>query len=148
MTELDLARRLPGRSCSPGTRSSTCRPTELPAVLAELARVLRPGGHLLVAFQVGDEPVQLREAYGHQVSLVVHRRLPDLVIALLADAGLVVHTRLIRDPRAGEEPAGLPAGAHGTAGSARGDAVQDRGGQLLGGLLRDPVREPGSSTNR
>jgi ubiquinone/menaquinone biosynthesis C-methylase UbiE len=71
---------------------------DLPAVLAELARVLRPGGHLLVAFQVGDEEVRLREAYGHPVSLVVHRRTPDLVIALLADAGLAVHTRLVRDP--------------------------------------------------
>ena len=76
---------------------------ELPAVLAELARVLRPGGHLLVAFQVGDEPVQLREAYGHHVSLVVHRRQPDLVSALLADAGLAVHTRLIRDPEGREK---------------------------------------------
>jgi ubiquinone/menaquinone biosynthesis C-methylase UbiE len=76
---------------------------ELPAVLRELARVLRPGGQLLVAFQVGDEPVQLREAYGHSVSLVVHRRTPDLVVALLADAGLVVHTRLIRDPEGREK---------------------------------------------
>jgi ubiquinone/menaquinone biosynthesis C-methylase UbiE len=74
-------------------------PTEdLPAVLAELARVLRPGGSLLVAFQVGEQPVDLREAYGHPVSLVVHRRPPALVEALLADAGLAVHTRLVRDP--------------------------------------------------
>ena len=55
-------------------------PTEqLPAVLAELARVLRPGGQLLVAFQAGDEPVHLRHAYGHDVRLVNHRRPPDLV---------------------------------------------------------------------
>jgi SAM-dependent methyltransferase len=76
---------------------------DLPAVLAELARVLRPGGHLLVAFQVGDEPVQLREAYGHPVSLVVHRRRPETVVALLAYAGLDVHTRLVRNPEGREK---------------------------------------------
>lgn len=76
---------------------------ELPATLAELARVLRPGGHLVVAFQVGDEPVHLREAYGHPVSLVVHRRTPDAVVALLAEAGLVVHTRVVREPEQWEK---------------------------------------------
>ena len=71
---------------------------ELPAVLAELARVLRPGGELLLAFQAGDEPVHLSHAYGHDVRLVNHRRPPALVEELLARAGLVVHTRLLREP--------------------------------------------------
>jgi SAM-dependent methyltransferase len=69
---------------------------ELPPVLAEIARVLRPGGQLLTAFQVGTDPAQLNSAYGHPVTLVVHRRTPELVTDLLAGAGLVVHTRTVR----------------------------------------------------
>ena len=75
----------------------------LPAVLAELARVLRPGGQLLVAFQAGDEPVHLHHAYGHDVRLVNHRRPPELVEELLAAAGLAVHTRLLREPEGREK---------------------------------------------
>jgi SAM-dependent methyltransferase len=76
---------------------------ELPPVVAELARVLRPGGQLVVAFQVGDEPGRLREAYGHAVQLTVHRRRPDLVAALLTEAGFRVHTRLVREPEGREK---------------------------------------------
>jgi ubiquinone/menaquinone biosynthesis C-methylase UbiE len=75
---------------------------ELPVVLAELARVLRPGGELLVAFQVGDEPVHLQEAYGHAVDLVVHRRPVETVEALLGGAGLTVYARLLREPEGRE----------------------------------------------
>jgi SAM-dependent methyltransferase len=44
-------------------------PDRLPVVFAEFHRVLGPGGHLLLAFQVGDERVHLEQAYGHPVSL-------------------------------------------------------------------------------
>ncbi|GIJ45952.1 methyltransferase [Virgisporangium aliadipatigenens] len=74
-------------------------PTEgLPAVLAEFRRVLRPGGQLLMAFQAGDEPRDLDRAYGHPVALRVHRRGPQLVERMLDDAGLTVHTRVLREP--------------------------------------------------
>jgi SAM-dependent methyltransferase len=75
----------------------------LPTALAELARVLRPGGQLVLAFQAGDEPVHLRQAYGHDVRLVVHRRNPDLVATLLAEAGLHVHTQMVREPEGREK---------------------------------------------
>jgi SAM-dependent methyltransferase len=79
-------------------------PTEaLPAAMAELARVLRPGGELVVAFQAGEEPVRLTTAYGHEVQLVVHRRRPELVDALLTDAGFRVHTRVVREPEGREK---------------------------------------------
>jgi ubiquinone/menaquinone biosynthesis C-methylase UbiE len=46
----------------------------LPAVFAEFHRVLAPGGHLLLAFQVGDEVSHRTEAAGHAISLDFHRR--------------------------------------------------------------------------
>jgi SAM-dependent methyltransferase len=46
----------------------------LPQALAEFRRVLVPGGHLLLAFQAGDEPLHRTEAMGHSISLVFRRR--------------------------------------------------------------------------
>ena len=38
------------------------------------------------------------EWFGHQIDLHVHRWQPDVVTALLADAGLVVRASLVREP--------------------------------------------------
>ena len=79
-------------------------PTDrLPEVFAEFARVLRPGGELLMAFQVGSDQVRLEQADGHPVSLVVHRRWPDEVTDVLRDAGLDVHARMVREPERWEK---------------------------------------------
>jgi SAM-dependent methyltransferase len=75
----------------------------LPDVFAEFHRVLAPGGHVLLAFQVGDEPLHLAEPFGHAVSLDFHRRQPDHVAGLLRQAGLAVHARLLREPDEGVE---------------------------------------------
>jgi SAM-dependent methyltransferase len=75
----------------------------LPVVFAEFHRVLSPGGHLLLAFQAGDEPVHLEQAYGHAVSLDVYRRSPEQVARLLGQAGLVAHAQLIREPEGFEK---------------------------------------------
>jgi ubiquinone/menaquinone biosynthesis C-methylase UbiE len=77
----------------------------LPAVLAEFARVLAPGGHLLLAFQVGDEPLRLSEAFGHEIALEFHRRRPEHVAALVEGAGLVVRSRAVREAEDGERTA-------------------------------------------
>ncbi|MGL5819994.1 MAG: class I SAM-dependent methyltransferase [Phycicoccus sp.] len=72
-----------------------------PRALAEAARVIRPGGLALVAFQVGggswDVGAGLRRR-GHDVSLVRHQRTPDHVAAALAEAGLAEEARLVRGP--------------------------------------------------
>lgn len=74
-------------------------PDLIGVVFAEFHRVLRPGGHLLLAFQMGEnERVQREEAYGHQVSLENYRYSPDWVTQALARAGLHVHTRMVREP--------------------------------------------------
>lgn len=69
-------------------------PEGQPAALAEFHRVLAPGGHLLLAFQVGDEPFHATEVYGHQVVLDFHRLSPDRAATMLAEAGLPVVAQL------------------------------------------------------
>ncbi|WP_327584880.1 class I SAM-dependent methyltransferase [Nonomuraea sp. NBC_00507] len=73
----------------------------VPEVFAEFHRVLAPGGHMLVAFQVGDEPVHRTDGFGHPISLDFHRRQPDQIAELLCAAGFDVDARLLREPRPG-----------------------------------------------
>ena len=74
-------------------------PAEQPRVFAELRRVLAPGGHLVLAFQVGeDQHVHREVAYGHTVPLDSYRMSPGRVAEQLAEAGLTVHTRTFREP--------------------------------------------------
>jgi ubiquinone/menaquinone biosynthesis C-methylase UbiE len=72
--------------------------SELPAVFAEFARVLVPGGVLLMVFQVGDEVRHGTEWLGHPVDLHVYRNQPDVVAGLLAEAGLAVRMTTVRQP--------------------------------------------------
>ncbi|MER7585004.1 class I SAM-dependent methyltransferase [Kitasatospora sp. NPDC097691] len=74
----------------------------LPEVFAEFARVLAPGGRLLLAFQVGDEPLYLEEPFGHPVSLDFRRLRPERVEELVRGAGLLMTSRTVREPD-GEE---------------------------------------------
>jgi hypothetical protein len=73
-------------------------PELLPTVFDEFARVLGPGGQVLLAFQVGDELRHIAQGYGHTVSLDAYRLPPDRVSELLARSGLFVHARLVREP--------------------------------------------------
>jgi len=72
--------------------------SELPAVFAEFARVLAPGGVLLMVFQVGDEVRHGTEWLGHPIDLHVYRNQPDVVAALLAEVGLSVRMTTVRQP--------------------------------------------------
>ena len=73
-------------------------PERLAEVFAEFGRVLRPGGELLLAFQAGDERVHLHQAYGHAITLDAYRLPPAWIEDQLTAAGLVTHTRILRDP--------------------------------------------------
>jgi len=77
-------------------------PDRLPGVFAEFHRVLTPGGLLLMAFQIGDEPRHREEAFGHPISLDYYLRSPDQVADLLGEAGLPVQVRMRREPWEGE----------------------------------------------
>lgn len=71
---------------------------ELPTALAEFHRVLTPGGHALLVFQVGDEPLVLTDVLGHDVELSFLRRHPERMAVLLEEAGLSVRSHTVRRP--------------------------------------------------
>lgn len=81
-----------------------------PQVIGEIYRVLRPGGYVLLAFQVGDDTLHLDEAFGHEVALDFHRLQPDAVVALLDDAGFDLTARLVRAPDSASAAAKIPQG--------------------------------------
>lgn len=78
-------------------------PERLPLVFEEFARALASGGHLLLAFQAGDEPRHLTHAYGHDIALDAYRLPPDRITGMLNDAGLTVQTQLLRAPDQSEK---------------------------------------------
>jgi ubiquinone/menaquinone biosynthesis C-methylase UbiE len=76
----------------------------LDQVFAELKRVLRGDGHLLLAFQAGDgECVRRGDAYGTGIPLTNYRHFPDEVARSLIAAGLQVHARAVREPELDHE---------------------------------------------
>lgn len=82
-----------------------------PDVFAGFHKALAPGGYLQLAFQVGDEPMRLTDARGHQVSLDFHRLRPEQVTESLRNAGFAMQAQLVREPDdAGEFPESTPQG--------------------------------------
>ncbi|MDQ0582723.1 class I SAM-dependent DNA methyltransferase [Streptomyces rishiriensis] len=73
---------------------------ELPALFAGFHRVLVPGGHLLLAFQVGDEPRHYDRPWGHPVAIDFERRRPERMAELLTAAGFAMLSRTVREPAA------------------------------------------------
>jgi ubiquinone/menaquinone biosynthesis C-methylase UbiE len=78
-------------------------PERMGALFVELARVLRPGGTLATAFQVGDERLHVSQGYGHEVSLDAYRLQPAAVAELVTAAGLAVTAQLVRQPEPDEK---------------------------------------------
>lgn len=71
--------------------------SHLPQVFSEFSRVLVDGGVALLAFQVGDRPRRVTEAFGVPVELEFHRRTPATVTGLLTASGLPVYSTTVRD---------------------------------------------------
>ena len=72
-------------------------PGLLASAVAEFARVLGPGGWLLLSFSATDGPEPPYEHYDHRVT-GAYRWWPDHVVALLHAAGITETTRLIENP--------------------------------------------------
>jgi len=72
------------------------------AALAELRRVLVPGGWLLAGFHLGRETLHADEWWGHAVSLDFHFFETDEMVGWLRDAGFTSIEAAERDPYAPE----------------------------------------------
>jgi SAM-dependent methyltransferase len=70
-------------------------PAEVPALLAELARVLAPGGLLLLSFFATETPEPIR--FDHKVA-PAYSWPADRLAALTSAAGLTPFARLLHDP--------------------------------------------------
>ena len=97
MTSLDVADNSVGGICA--WYSIIHVPdSHLAGVIGEFHRVLVPGGLVLLAFQVGDEPRVLTNAFGQDVDLTFIRRQPQRVGNQLSDAGFGLYAKLVRQP--------------------------------------------------
>ncbi|MCU1529644.1 MAG: hypothetical protein JWP75_3407 [Frondihabitans sp.] len=75
---------------------------EIPEILREIRRILRPGGSALLAFQAGTGVRRIEHAYGHDVALTAYLHDDLAVIAAMEAAGYVIEARLLRGPRTTE----------------------------------------------
>jgi SAM-dependent methyltransferase len=73
-------------------------PGDMARALGELHRVLRPGGLLLVAFHIGDDPIHLDEWWGHRVCVDFFLFRPDEVAGCLRAAGFEIEEIIEREP--------------------------------------------------
>jgi SAM-dependent methyltransferase len=74
----------------------------LPAVFSEMARVLAPGGLLLLAFHAGDEIVRPGEEWGKPISMEFFYFQPVAIELLLIEAGFEIEEIIERSPYAPE----------------------------------------------
>ncbi|MFE5300648.1 class I SAM-dependent DNA methyltransferase [Streptomyces sp. NPDC056632] len=73
-------------------------PQDLPVLVGEMARVLAPGGHLLIEFPATDGPHHETQAYDHTVA-TAYRWSPDRFSDLLSAHGLKESARLVLEPK-------------------------------------------------
>jgi SAM-dependent methyltransferase len=78
-------------------------PDRLAEAFGELARVLMPGGYLLLAFQADGEPVRRTDAHGTRLPLTSYRHSVEAVAACLVDIGFKIYATVLRAPELDNE---------------------------------------------
>ena len=78
-------------------------PERVPGVLAEFARVLRPGGHLLMAFQAAADESVAVQPHDHRVTTSYRWSLHGMA-ELLCPRGFTVVARMQHEPDPEERP--------------------------------------------
>ncbi|MDG4790827.1 class I SAM-dependent methyltransferase [Micromonospora sp. WMMD1102] len=73
-------------------------PKDLPAVVAEFARVLAPGGQLLISCFATDDPAIATQSFDHTV-ITAYRWSPDHLVGLLRDVGVSEVARVLCEPK-------------------------------------------------
>ncbi len=73
-------------------------PDRLGESFDELARVLMPGGYLLLAFQAEGEPAHREDAFGTHLRLTSYRHSVREIADCLADTGFTISTTVLRAP--------------------------------------------------
>jgi len=64
----------------------------------QIARVLRPGGHVALAFHIGTDVIHRDEWFGEPVNVDFSFHDPDVVERQLQGAGLAIESQQERDP--------------------------------------------------
>jgi SAM-dependent methyltransferase len=72
----------------------------LPIAFAEMHRVLKPGGLLLLSFHIGDEVIRPEELWGNRISMEFYKLQPERIQRLLTAAGFAIEDIVERDPYA------------------------------------------------
>ena len=72
----------------------------LPVAFGEMFRVLAPGGLLLLAFHIGDEVLRPQELWGNPITMEFYHLRPELIQALLTQAGFEIQELIEREPYA------------------------------------------------
>lgn len=78
-------------------------PDRLAQAFGELARVLIPGGYLLLAFQAEDEPIHRTDPYDTHLPLTSYRHSVQEVAARLVDIGFTIYATVLRAPELDNE---------------------------------------------
>jgi ubiquinone/menaquinone biosynthesis C-methylase UbiE len=73
-----------------------------PAIFREMARVLQPGGLLLLAFHAGDETLHENELWGMMIAMDFYYFQPSSIRRRLEDAGFAIEDVVERGPYAPE----------------------------------------------
>jgi SAM-dependent methyltransferase len=77
------------------------RQEQIPQVMREFYRVLRPGGLALLAFHIGDEVRHIEEWWEKPVSLDFHFYQPEALAQRLEEVGFRIEAKIERAPYVG-----------------------------------------------